>query len=251
VHFWSLSVEEQFYLVWPVVIAVALAFAGARWWRGAREKRVLGAVLLLLVVLSFAYCVVQTYVDAPIAYYSTFARAWEFGAGGLLALAPPLSRLRAGARGLMSWIGVALIVPPVVTWTDPAPFPGWVAAIPVVGTFAVIRAGTPDVRWGTAWLAKLRPVQWVGDASYSLYLWHWPIIAFFPYITGVPSPWYVVLLLVAVGFAVAGLSLKYLENPIRFRSPRFLRHRGLIGAGLTALALLTLGVSVTKSLEAP
>ena len=249
VHFWSLSVEEQFYLVWPVVIALALAFAGARWWRGAREDRVLGTILGLLVVVSFAYCVVQTYLDAPIAYYSTFARAWEFGAGGLLALAAPFARLRAAGRGLLSWLGLALIVLPVVAWFEPGPFPGWIAAVPVLGTLAVIAAGTPDVRWGTAWLAKLRPVQWVGDASYSLYLWHWPIIAFFPYVTGVPSPRSVVLLLVVVSFAVAGLSLKYLENPIRFRSARFLRHRRLVGVALTALALLALAVSVAKSFE--
>ena len=248
VHFWSLSVEEQFYLVWPVLIALALALAGARWWRGARETRVLATILVLVVLLSFAYCVVQSYMDAPIAYYSTLARAWEFGAGGLLALAAPLDRLRAAGRALLSWVGLALIVLPVLTWSDPAPFPGWIAAVPVFGTLAVIAAGTPKVRWGTTGLARLPPVQWVGDASYSLYLWHWPIIAFFPYVTGVPSPWYLVLLLVVVGFAVAGLSLRYLENPIRFRSARFLRHRRVIAVALTALGILTLGVSVWRSL---
>ncbi|MFD1714744.1 acyltransferase family protein [Amnibacterium flavum] len=245
VHFWSLSVEEQFYLVWPLLIILCYAAIGVLGRRGPRIAPVFGVVLGAVTIASFVYCVLQTGVSASdVAYYSTFARAWEFGLGGLLAFLPLAhSFLTPRQRGVISWLGVAAIVGAVLAWRDPGAFPGPLAVVPALGAAAVIIAGAPELSWGTIRIARLRFVQWLGDASYSLYLWHWPIIAFLPFITGVPTPWYVLIGVLALCLVVAGLSLRFIENPIRFRTPGFVRARTAILGGLVALAAGTVGAS--------
>ncbi|WP_139416363.1 acyltransferase family protein [Agromyces laixinhei] len=215
-HFWSLSVEEQFYLFWPLLMIVAI-WAAAR--SGVGSRRVLLILLGAVTAASFVHCLVLTAQNSDLAYFSTFTRTWEFGVGGLLALvaATPL-RDRNGWRAAVSLAGLVLIAVPIVTFRSPELFPGAIVLVPVVGTLAVIWAGMPQVVWSPTRLAALRPVQWMGDVSYSLYLWHWPIFMFVPYLTGVPSPWWLMVLLVGVSFLVAGLSKRYIEDP--FRTPR-------------------------------
>nr|WP_286278458.1 acyltransferase family protein [Naasia aerilata] len=143
----------------------------------------------------------------------------------------------------MSWLGFAVIAGVALFWNHPAAFPGWIAVVPVLGTMAVLVAGAPEVPWGSVRLARLRPVQWIGDASYSLYLWHLPIVGFTPYVTGQASPWYVVVGLVALTFVVAALSLRYIENPIRFRAAEYRRRKPVVLGSLASLATLTLLLS--------
>lgn len=244
-HFWSLSVEEQFYLFWPLLIVIAL------WVAARRGAAAVGTVLALLgavTVASFVHSLVLTVDDVNLAYFSTLSRTWEFGIGGILAIVasrpwPGNDRLRT----VVSWIGLVLIVVPIVTFRSPEVFPGLVVLIPVVGTLAVIWAGMPAGPYSTARVAGLRPVQWVGDVSYSLYLWHWPIFMFTPYITGVPSPPWLMVLLVLVSLAVAGLSKRWIEDPFRHGAHGIrVRSRVLLG-GLAA----TIAVIVGAGLVAP
>ncbi|KQM84299.1 acyltransferase [Agromyces sp. Leaf222] len=244
-HFWSLSVEEQFYLAWPLLILLALWLVHRR---GASIMRTLAIVLGAVTAASFAWSLVLTAEDHNLAYFSTFSRAWEFGVGGLLALlAAAIPRLTAdrwrAGRSLVSWGGLAMIVVPVVAFDDTEAFPGLWVLLPVTGTLAIIWAGTPATRWSTSHVVGLRPVQWVGDISYSLYLWHWPIFMFTPMVTGVPSPPALMVVLVGVSLIVSAFSKRFVEDPFRRRTGAIGSHpRVLAGALAVALAgVITMG----------
>jgi len=218
------------------------------------------AILGATTLASFVHGVVLTEQDHNLGYFSTLARAWEFGVGGLLALAPQIAgeRLRR-TRALAMWVGLAAIAVAARTFTDPELFPGWIALLPVLGTAAVIWAGMPRAALSLAPVAALRPVQWFGDISYSLYLWHWPIIMFTPYLTGQPSQAPVMALLLVLSILVADASKRWIEDPFRRLGTapvpeqrlRPARRLGLAsGAALAVVALLSSGV-VGYAVEKP
>jgi peptidoglycan/LPS O-acetylase OafA/YrhL len=240
-HFWSLSVEEQFYLVWPLLLILGLWIA-TRW--HAKRVVVLAVVLGAVTAGSLVYSLIATAADHNIAYFSTLTRAWEFGVGGLLALlaGTPLAG-RERLRALVSWAGLAMILVPIVSFREPEIFPGFVVALPVLGTLAVIWAGMPQPAWSPARIAGLAPVQWIGDVSYSLYLWHWPIFMFVPYLTGMPSPAWLMAILVGLSIGVAGLSKRYIEDPFRRPGNRFTRRPVLLLGGLAIALALVVGTA--------
>lgn len=170
-HYWSLSVEEQFYLAWPALLLLVA------WLRPGRN----GLFLLMAVVavVSFAACIWFTMVSQPWAFYLSPLRAWEFAAGGLMSLALSRSWVRRLHRpAALGWSGLVLIAVAYLFLSEEDPFPGFAAVLPVAGTAMVILAGTRrDVPTSNRWLGN--PLfQWIGRLSYSLYLWHWPVIVF-------------------------------------------------------------------------
>ena len=172
-HFWSLSAEEQFYAVWPLLILAAA-------W--TTRHRLAAAVALLTVTgLSLWYSISETAANPAAAYFVTPTRAWEFGAGGLLALLGARSALPDAVRALLSWAGLAAIVYAAAFYSTDTAFPGWAAAVPVLGALGVIHAGMPAARWSPSPLLRVRPAQFVGDISYSVYLWHWPLLVLAPF----------------------------------------------------------------------
>ena len=187
-HFWSLSVEEQFYFVWPVLILLLGALA-----RATRRKPlpVVLAGLAVLTGASLAWSVYDTATNPAAAYFVTPTRVWELGIGGLLAtltLVRPF-RLPTFAATPLAWAGLAAIAWTALSYSGETPFPGWQAAVPVLGTAAVIAAQPPTSpglvgRLSPGPLLALRPVQLLGDISYSVYLWHWPLIVLVPSATG-------------------------------------------------------------------
>ncbi|MBM7829599.1 peptidoglycan/LPS O-acetylase OafA/YrhL [Agromyces cerinus] len=241
-HFWSLSVEEQFYLFWPLLLIVAIWFAARR---GVGSRRVLLPLLGAVTAASFVHCIVLTVQEPALAYFSTFTRMWEFGVGGLLALvaATPL-RGHEPLRAAVSIAGLVVIVVPIVAFRSPDYFPGAIVLAPVVGTLAVIWAGMPQLAWSPARLAALPPVQWMGDVSYSLYLWHWPIFMFVPYLTGLPSPPWLMVLLVAFSFLVAGLSKRYIEDPFRTPTHGLRARPSVVLGGMAAVIALVVGAGM-------
>ncbi|MFE1167513.1 acyltransferase family protein [Nocardiopsis sp. NPDC058789] len=172
-HFWSLSIQGQFYLVWPVVISVAA------WWatlRGRSARRTLLAVLGAVFALSLAYSVLMTRADQPWAYFDTGARLWEFALGGLLALLLPHLNPPRALRILLGWLGLAALVLCGVLLQVSTVFPGHAALWPTLAAAAVIVAGATGSPWGADRWLTLRPVLYLGSLSYALYLWHWPIL---------------------------------------------------------------------------
>jgi peptidoglycan/LPS O-acetylase OafA/YrhL len=213
-HFWSLSVEEQFYIVWPLLIIVALAVS--RRYPQIRSRNVIGWLLAVITIASFVYSARQVFTDPAAAYFVTPGRAWEFGAGGLLAFF--VARTPSGLdrlRGALSWLGLAFLAITLFTFSGATPFPGFAALLPVTGTLLVIWAGLPRVRWSPGVLLSLRPVTWVGDVSYSLYLWHWPPIVLLPYVLGHPLGGKTRVAILVVALAAGWLTKKLVEDPIR------------------------------------
>ena len=210
-HFWSLSVEEQFYIVWPLLIVAVLFVARAR---GRRGGPAVGAALVVLTVLSFAYSCFGVATDPAGAYFVTTGRAWEFGLGGVLAF---FATVRAGdtVRTIAAWAGLLAIAAALWLYTPLTPFPGFAALLPTVGTLAVIWAGSPRRRWAPSALLALRPVQFVGDVSYSFYLWHWPPIVLLPFILGRDLDTLTRVAILLGALLLAWLTKVLVEDPVR------------------------------------
>ena len=240
-HFWSLSVEEQFYIAWPLVVLVVVALVRSR--PNARLKRILFVLLAAITVASLVYCVVMTSLSSSTAYFSTVTRAWEFTLGGLLAFATAgrrrPNRVLAAA---MSWGGLLAIGLSVLLFTAATPFPGYAAMLPVAGTLLVIAAGTPHIWWSPTQLARLGVVQWVGAVSYSLYLWHWPLLTIAPFALGHPLGLKSKLVVLAVAVVLAWLTKRFVEDPARTMQP-LVRRRPFVSVvvGLAAAAVVVAG----------
>lgn len=248
-HFWSLSAEEQFYLVWPVLIMSAAAIG----LRIARPRSVILLAVAVTTVVSFAYSVHYTSVSPAAAYFVTPTRAWEFGVGGLIALAVPAMRGPAWFRSMVSWIGVAAIIGSAVIFTRTSPFPGHIALIPVLGTAAVILAGDTVGRWAASRIANLRSVQFVGDISYSVYLWHWPLIVLVPLMINGPGYELPITFKLAIGAAavpIGWLSKTLIEDRFRTTARKrttagFRRHRAPVFMTAAAGMLVAASPGVT------
>ncbi len=217
-HYWSLSVEEQFYLVWPVLLL------GLAWWWGRRQRRVPVGVALVgglgvLALGSLAYSVWITGRDQSLAYFVTPARAWEFAAGALLAIVSVNGLPGRRWRGPVAWAGVAAILAAGVAFDHETAFPGWVAALPVLGTVAVMAAGRTASRGTPAPWLSLRPVTFVGDISYSVYLWHWPLIVVWPHVTGHSLRTVDKLAILVLTVLLAWVSKVVVEDPARTWRP--------------------------------
>jgi peptidoglycan/LPS O-acetylase OafA/YrhL len=237
-HYWSLSAEEQFYLVWPSLIIISCIVA-RRWLRGHTTTNV-GLTLVLVTVGSFAISVWGTQTHQAAAYFITPTRAWEFGAGALVVLlmrkwAPHIALAR-----LLRWLGMIGLLASAWYFSSTTPFPGYAAALPVIATAAIIVAGDTGRADPSDLVFRLRPVQWVGDVSYSVYLWHWPLVVFAPYILGhnLRTPELVALVLLCL--VVAGLSRRFVEDAMGFwprltKSPRATLSAAAIGMLVIAM----------------
>ena len=171
-HFWSLAIEEQFYIVWPALVVALVLLTGRR----AVRRSWLAAAITLVLVPSLVWSVVYTAADPGKAYFVTTTRAWELAAGALLAIgAERLGRSPLAVRAVAGWLGLALIAVAAVLITPETPFPGIAAALPVAGALLVIFSGLGDGR-GAVRLLSVPVMQDVGALSYSLYLWHWPLV---------------------------------------------------------------------------
>jgi peptidoglycan/LPS O-acetylase OafA/YrhL len=229
-HLWSLGIEEQFYLVWPLVLMLTVRLRLSLIW-------VAGAIAVASFVLNVALI-----TSSPVAtFYLPFTRAWELLAGG--ALACSWSRIDHGelASNVRAGAGAVLIAIAILVLDRGRAFPGWWAALPVVGSALVLSA---PLAWGCRHLLANRPMVRVGLISYPLYLWHWPLLVFFAIIKFSALTTLERALVVLLSILLAWATYRFVEIPFRFGRPRLLKVASLASAmALVALA----GVIVVRN----
>ena len=235
-HFWSLAVEEQFYVVWPLLLLAATVLTRRR--SAAMRRGALAALIASATAASLVYGILHTTANPADAYFATTTRAWELGAGALLAMLPA-ARAPAAVRALLSLGGLAAIGVAAGAYTTATPFPGVAALLPVLGAVAVIRAGAPGGRLTTTPVLRWAPVQFVGSISYSAYLWHWPLLVLAPFVThhAVDTTTRITVLMLTL--LLSWLSRALLEDPIRHS--RAIARRGA-RATLAVAAVATVAV---------
>ena len=241
-NLWSLSVEEQFYLVYPTFF-ILVAALGRRF--DFRAK--LASALVAVIIGSLVWSIYQTNTNAVVAYFSPFTHAWELALGGLVAVGTPrLAKIPRLLAGALTWAGLAAIIVAACVFTNLTPYPGWAVALPAAGAALIIGGGVPVPARGAEWVLGLRPVRWIGKLSYSLYLWHWPILAIAAQQASGPLSLGTKLLLLLVALGLSIITFYAVENPIRHA--RFLSRRPLaslaLGAGLTAISLAVVFVEL-------
>ncbi len=243
-HTWSLAVEEQFYLIVPLVLTALFRFPRLR------TLRVLLALFASGILVSLVASVYGVAYHRSVAFYFLPSRAWELLLGATIAILPPAWLIhQLPVRETVCYAGLAAILLPCFLYTGQTPFPGLAALPPCLGTALIVwgntRNGqdTPPTSLGR--LLAIRPVVFIGLISYSLYLWHWPIFAFSTYyLAGEPLTLGRRIVLIALGFALAIFSWRFLETPFR-RKIVCARRNGMFRFAATALAVsFTFGASI-------
>ena len=217
-HYWSLAVEEQFYVFWPVLILAIFWFAQRARLAPLGITRV---AMLAVVAVSLFISITATATEPASAYFITPTRIWELAAGGLVATLPSLGALGLRSRIVDSaaWLGLAMVLLAGLVISTETPFPGWIALLPVGGA-ALLLIAASEGRASPTRILALRPIQHLGDTSYSIYLWHWPLIVLWPYVTGVRLSFAESLVILAATIVLATITKFGVEDPYRY-SPKF------------------------------
>lgn len=210
-NYWSLGVEEQFYIVYPALLALALFTLS----RLALRKRVM-VVTGAVVAISLAWSIYQTSVDPSAAYFSSLTRAWELGLGGFVAAGTQYWLKAPKALGaVLAWVGVGCVITAALVYSSATSFPGYAALLPVGGAGLIILGGTTARLLGPEAILGTLPFRWVGRLSYSFYLWSWPLLTMAEQSSNKPLSSLHRGGIVLISLGAAALTYLVLENPVR------------------------------------
>ena len=249
-HFWSLSVEEQYYIVWPLALSVAVRLARRP---AANSNAVLPCLMGGIGILSFGHSICLTPLDPGLAYFATSTRVWELTLGGALALFDNKhSSLSSGLRSVMGVAGLVAILVSCFAYSNSTKFPGYAALLPTCGAALIIVSGESHSLWSPVALLRSKVVQYFGDISYSLYLWHWPVLFFYDQAISRELGLADGVGVIALSCLLAHVTKNFVEDV--FRRPRYTGVRavglatGCIGATLFAAGVVHFSV---KDWETP
>ncbi len=239
-HTWSLSVEEQFYALWPFLLLLLYKVRNEKLWLPA---------LAIIFITSLALSQQLVHTDPKSAFYMLHSRAWELALGGLVALIParPQTSFRKNMAGALSLAGFALMLTPAFCYT-PDNFPGVKALIPCLGIAMILYAGR-DMNGMCQRILSTRPLIMTGLISYSLYLWHWPLIAFYKLYTGNELTLWSQSTILVLSFICASLSYIYLEQPARHA--KVMPQKVIIAGCLLIFCFLAAGHFIKRENYAP
>lgn len=255
-HYWSLSVEEQFYFLWPLLLT-ALLYISRRYSARRRQagtpplgiplRTTMAAGIAVVGAASLVYSIVLTAQSQSTAYFVTPTRVWEFAVGGLVALVFADRQFSGRWASVLAWTGLALIAVSSLVYDGATPFPGWTAALPVAGTALVMVCSGSITAFAPRWWLSRRPMTFLGDVSYGLYLWHWPLIVFAPFVLGHGLTGLEKVLLLLVSVLLAWATKVSIEDPLRrgwlLRAPW--RAYAFTAASMAAVVALCFGLTAT------
>lgn len=244
-HYWSLSIEEQFYFAWPLIVFICGAIS-RKSGRAIRPTAAVFSIILLLVSLFFSAAVLR---NTPQGYFTTTTRAWELALGATLAILWPYFKFGGGLRIGLSWAGFIMVIASVFMVKQGGDFPGYVALLPTMGAVFLILGN--EMRGAAATLLGKQPLRFIGDISYAIYLWHWPLIVvakYIPQLAKVPS-WQVNTGIIVATLVLSVLTKFLVEDPFRNGFLAFFiktdRKRFVIGSFATAFVLIFAGSGIT------
>lgn len=246
-HYWSLSVEEQFYVFMPLVLA-ATAWLFRKKIVNHDDRSAATLVLTTLAVLgvtSLVFSIYYTQHNPSAAYFITPTRLWEFTIGGMIAVVPWKFRMPVAAQNLVSWAGIAMIAIAGLSYSEKTAFPGFSALLPTIGAALFILCGTATRGWGAHWWFSLKPIVRLGDWSYAIYLWHWPIII----VASTLMPqflWPHKIVVVIATIMLSWASQRWVEDPLRFTA-FFKAPRAAVTFMAAAMIIAGGGVFITES----
>ncbi|BFM11819.1 acyltransferase family protein [Simiduia litorea] len=242
-HYWSLSVEEQYYLFWPVILLI-----GLRLKRGLiNPAGLFGPLVVTIALLSFIYGLVVINSQPEIAYFSTLSRVWELALGGALALYGAKLVGPASLKWLAGVLGIIGIIVAAVFYTDAMAFPGALALLPTLGAALVLWAGEgrsferkePFI----ARLLSLKPLVLLGGVSYALYLWHWPLIVVFKTVLGTSPDIFEGVVIIVVAIILSVLTKQFVEDRFRFTSKPGFAAVGVLSSCVALAMICSAGLS--------
>ena len=236
IHFWSLAVEEQFYLLWPLLILLAA--------RNGRNSRVF-KVLTVVSLASFSLSLFATPRFPIWSFYSLPTRAWELGLGAIVVLARDFPLELRRVRWI-SWLALVAIFIAAFAFNENTLFPGPAALLPTLGAALLLFVVT-DLPAVLSWILNLRMIQWVGNISYPLYLWHWPALVLPLYVFHAPLSMLQRLGAITLTFILAGLTHRFVENPLRHIHKTFSSVVRLAAIGTLIVSILGIGISYSSA----
>ncbi|WP_312197192.1 acyltransferase family protein [Stutzerimonas chloritidismutans] len=239
-HYWSLSVEEQYYLFWPVLLLLCIKVFKLK--KASSISNVFAYGIATVALISIAYSIWLTPENPGLAYFSSATRAWELALGGLLAVLPRWQKLSRPYRGVLGGVGLSLISCSAILYSKETQFPGYAALLPTLGAAFIIMAGDARGPLSVYWLLRRGVLQYIGGLSYSLYLWHWPVIIIFAQYGGTELGLVEGAALFAISVALAHQT-KYLVED-RFRKP----HPNILGSQNILVPASFAGLCVLSSL---
>lgn len=212
-HFWSLSIQGQIFILWPLIFAGA-ALAAKRW--QLRIRPLLVCSFGTVFALSLVFSIVTTQTNQSFAYFDTRTRLWEFALGSLLALALPYLRFGRPVRIVMGWVGVVAMLSCGLILQVGQQFPGYMALWPTLAAAFIIVAGFTDSPRGADRFLSWKPLVKLGDSSYALYLFHWPILVIFLIVSDQQQAGpFSGLVIIIVAMVAAAMATKYIDTPLR------------------------------------
>ena len=232
-HYWSLAVEEQFYVVWPALVMLVCLGIGTRTLRSIRLR--VGITAAIAAVASFAACMALMNSSQPWAFFSPHTRAFELAIGALVAVVPigaSITLIRMNA--FLAWCGLAGIIATVVMFSETTTFPGPWALAPVIATAFLLRGGNAT-SWAPEALLRVSPMQWLGSRSYSAYLWHWPVLIIAAAALDKDLSVFEGLICLMISLALSEFSYRFVENPIRL-------NHNIVGIRATVFAVSLIAV---------
>ncbi|AXH98841.1 acyltransferase [Sporosarcina sp. PTS2304] len=249
-HYWSLGVQGQFYILWPIILTTVYVIA--RKLLRTPVRKTLLVALVGVCAVSLTYSIYQTHHNQPWAYFDTFTRMWEFSIGGVFALVSPYLRVNERLRTVVGWIGLLIICLTGVLLPVSTVFPGYLAFVPISGVLLILTATEIPTSFGVDRLLHMKPLIYLGGLTYGIYLWHWPLLIFYRAhmnTTSVPIVDGLILLLITIVLSV--FSTKLLEKPV-LKMGRGHEKRQLIAVLsfmllITCTSIITISVYIQKT----